>query len=135
MKDVFGQALYNYWKGDRRTSQIIRRDDGLVTEFSQKFFFAKKFYPTEKAVTPLIKGKILDVGCGAGRHVLHFQKRGFNITGIDISPLAIQACKERGCEKVQVMDIFQPHLPATSLWAGNGRRLKSLSKASSGIRK
>lgn len=35
---------------------------------------------------PLVKGmSILDVGCGTGRHSLELTRRGFNVTGIDLS--------------------------------------------------
>ena len=33
---------------------------------------------------------ILDIPCGFGRHSIEFAKRGFNITGIDISPTFLQ---------------------------------------------
>jgi 2-polyprenyl-3-methyl-5-hydroxy-6-metoxy-1,4-benzoquinol methylase len=29
--------------------------------------------------------KILDVGCGTGRHSLELARRGYNVTGIDLS--------------------------------------------------
>lgn len=31
------------------------------------------------------KAKILDVGCGTGRHSIILQKKGFNVTGIDVA--------------------------------------------------
>lgn len=108
MKDIFGKALYNYWKGDRKTPYIVRRDDNYTDEGSLKVYFAKQLYPTEKQIAHHIKGKVLDIGCGAGRHILHYQKRGYDITGVDSSPMAIKVCKERGCKKAKVMDIFHP---------------------------
>lgn len=108
MKDIFGYALYCYWKGDRKTPHLISRDDDDLDKSSLKIYFTKKLYPTEKTVVQNVKGKILDVGCGAGRHLLHFQNRGFDITGIDASPAAIKVCKERGCKKAKVMNAFHP---------------------------
>ncbi len=39
--------------------------------------------------------KILDIGCGSGRHAVEFAKRGFKVTGIDISPHQIELAKKR----------------------------------------
>lgn len=114
MEDIFGYSLYSYWKGDHRTKHTIRRDDENVDEDSLKIYFTNKLYPTEIAVTPLIKGKVLDVGCGVGRHLLRFQKSDLNVIGIDTSSLAIKVCKERGCKNCKVMDIFNPKLPKKS---------------------
>jgi len=45
-------------------------------------------------VSPRPRDKILDLGCGTG-NTAHFCSRfGANVTGIDISPLAIQKAKE-----------------------------------------
>ena len=30
-------------------------------------------------------GKLLDLGCGSGRHVVHFARRSFDVTGLDLS--------------------------------------------------
>lgn len=37
--------------------------------------------------------KVLDLGCGMGRHAFAFARRGFDVTGIDLSPLLIQQAK------------------------------------------
>lgn len=47
----------------------------------------------------LCKGKILDVGAGVGSHALILQKRGFNITGMDISAAAVTIMKQRGLKQ------------------------------------
>ena len=41
------------------------------------------------------KGKILDIGCGNGRDSFFFNKRGYGVTGIDISQKAIQKNSKR----------------------------------------
>lgn len=38
--------------------------------------------------------KILDVGCGTGRHSIELTKRGYNITGIDLSSSMLQRAKD-----------------------------------------
>ena len=40
------------------------------------------------------KGKLLDIGCGAGRHLLELAKRGYGMTGIDASPEMIGHVRE-----------------------------------------
>ncbi len=39
--------------------------------------------------------KILDVGCGTGRHAIELVKRGYNVTGIDLSESQIKRAKEK----------------------------------------
>jgi len=39
--------------------------------------------------------RILDLGCGAGRHVLYFAEKNFEAYGIDISDTAIKKTRER----------------------------------------
>ena len=71
-----------------------------------------------------VKGRVLDIGCGAGRHSLYLQNRGFDVLGIDNSPLAIKVCKLRGLKKARVMSIdeigkFAPNSFDTVLMLGN----------------
>jgi SAM-dependent methyltransferase len=32
-----------------------------------------------------VPGRLLDLGCGTGRHLVHFAARGFEVTGVDLS--------------------------------------------------
>src|SRR5688500_7310833 len=37
--------------------------------------------------------RLLDLGCGVGRVAASLQRRGFSVTGIDISPIALRAAR------------------------------------------
>lgn len=41
------------------------------------------------------KVKLLDIGCGCGRHSLEFAKRGYDVTGFDLSNFLILRAKEQ----------------------------------------
>ncbi|MDL2267110.1 methyltransferase domain-containing protein [Desulfovibrio sp. OttesenSCG-928-G15] len=43
-------------------------------------------------------GRVLDLGCGAGRYALEFARRGLAVTGIDISPKMIAHAKRNVAE-------------------------------------
>ena len=61
----------------------------------------------EQKALQLAKGKVLDVGCGAGSHALELQnERKLEVTAIDISENAVKACQLRGIENVKVANIL-----------------------------
>lgn len=39
--------------------------------------------------------KVLDLGCGLGRHLLLFVAEGFDAHGVDVSPTAVETCRRR----------------------------------------
>ena len=46
------------------------------------------------ALYPIVPGStILDVGCGTGRHSIEFAKRGFRVTGVDLSTGMLEVAK------------------------------------------
>jgi 2-polyprenyl-3-methyl-5-hydroxy-6-metoxy-1,4-benzoquinol methylase len=54
------------------------------------------------------KKRILDVGCGTGRHAIELSKRGYSITGIDLSESQLTRAKEKAKESELEID-FQQH--------------------------
>lgn len=43
-------------------------------------------------------GRALDVACGAGRHALHLAERGWQVTAVDASTVAIELLTRRAQE-------------------------------------
>jgi len=42
--------------------------------------------------------KIIDIGCGTGRHSIELSKRGYSITGIDLSESLLQKAREKALQ-------------------------------------
>jgi 2-polyprenyl-3-methyl-5-hydroxy-6-metoxy-1,4-benzoquinol methylase len=51
--------------------------------------------------------KILDVGCGTGRHCIELSKRGYNVTGIDLSDSQLARAKEKAAKKGLKIDFLK----------------------------
>ena len=49
-----------------------------------------------------VRGRVLDLGCGAGRVSLHLQSRGLEVVGVDVSPLAVEVARKRGAVDARV---------------------------------
>jgi 2-polyprenyl-3-methyl-5-hydroxy-6-metoxy-1,4-benzoquinol methylase len=58
-----------------------------------------------KEFIKMLKGDILEVGCGSGKALKILQERGVNAEGFDISEKAIQLCKDNLIKNVQVSSI------------------------------
>jgi 2-polyprenyl-3-methyl-5-hydroxy-6-metoxy-1,4-benzoquinol methylase len=43
--------------------------------------------------------RILDIGCGTGRHSIELSKRGYNVTGIDLSESQLKRAREKASEQ------------------------------------
>ena len=126
--DAYGEQLWSYFKIGEPGNEIIERDDGLLSlgQYGGKLYFSeyKDWQPIEKEAMKYVRGRVLDAGCGAGRHSLYLQAKGFDVTGIDNSPLAIKVCRNRGLKKAKVMafeDIgqFKPDSFDTVIMMGN----------------
>lgn len=96
-KDVFGKAITDVFQGKKVTINV-RRDDGRLDQENGSFYFTgfNQFPTIEKDSMNFVQGLILDVGCGAGRHALYLQTKGFNVVALDISRLAIRVAHQRG---------------------------------------
>jgi len=114
MKDLFGQALLDYQNSistgsmttveDIITSTSISDEDVLPLDYLFRSF--KDMPKIEQKALQLAKGKILDVGCGAGSHSLYLQANGYDVRGIDISKGAIEVAIQRGVKEAVVMNVL-----------------------------
>jgi SAM-dependent methyltransferase len=108
LKDIFGQALYDYFKGDKPSKLWIYNRYGPKEEMPLDAFFRDKEEMPELELLALSKctGKVLDIGAGTGSHALVLQENGLDVIAMDISGLAVDIMKERGIEHAFEADIF-----------------------------
>jgi SAM-dependent methyltransferase len=107
-QDAYGHALYDCHLG-KSAYEIDERDDGYVGVCDvQEYFAAYGAWPErQREALRDARGRVLDVGCGAGRHALYLQQEGFEVLGIDTSPLAIEVCRLRGLREARVASVTQ----------------------------
>jgi len=51
--------------------------------------------------------KIIDIGCGTGRHAIELSKRGYSITGIDLSESLLEKAREKANQNSLQIDFFK----------------------------
>ncbi|WP_310380329.1 class I SAM-dependent methyltransferase [Flavobacterium sp.] len=109
MKDLFGKAILDFQTNNSPEDLITETTISEEDEMSVAYLFRSydEMPLIEQRALQLAKGKILDVGCGAGSHSLTLQNdRNLDVTAIDISQNAIQACVLRGLKKAKVQDVM-----------------------------
>lgn len=109
MKDLFGKAILDYQLNNAPEDLITETSISEADEMSVAYLFRdyKEMPKLEKKALQLCKGKILDVGCGAGSHALYLQEeKKLDVTAIDISTKAIEACLLRGVQNAKVQNIL-----------------------------
>jgi SAM-dependent methyltransferase len=90
--------------------EIVERDDGYFGPSGGPAAYLstyKDWHPEQKKAMRYVRGGVLDIGCGAGRHSLYLQEKGFVVVGVDTSPLALKACRLRGLKRTKLMSITQ----------------------------
>jgi SAM-dependent methyltransferase len=116
-EDAFGREMMDYFNGEAIGDEIVERDDGWIeTSTEPALYFAEfaQWPDVEKKAIDLARGRVLDVGCGAGRVGRYLQGEGYEVVGIDNSPLAVKVCRERGVGKTRVASLSEFTAPAES---------------------
>jgi SAM-dependent methyltransferase len=106
--DPVGQAILDYVKTNKPddiivTSEICEDD---IIPIEVLFRTLEEMPDLEICAIENAKGRVLDVGSGAGVHALEMKKKGCDVLAIDISKGAIEYLKKSGLE-VQEIDFFQ----------------------------
>ena len=93
LRDVYGQAILDHYKGKKAElltfSSIAGKDELPLSHLFRSFNDMPKL---EQKALNLAKGKVLDIGCGAGSHSLYLQETGYSVKSIDISKGAVKVC-------------------------------------------
>lgn len=105
--DAYGAMLMAALEG-RPANEIVERDDGFIeTAASWKLYLApfRRWPALHRRAMRFVRGRVLDVGCGAGRVCLHLQQRGLDVVGIDVSAGAVEVCRRRGVRDVRLCPV------------------------------
>jgi SAM-dependent methyltransferase len=105
-EDAYGHILLAAFEG-RAGHEIMERDDGLIYCGDPSDYFAPfpRWPRVERRAVRFARGRVLDVGCGAGRVSLYLQSRGLEVSAIDTSPIAIDIARKRGVRSARVCSI------------------------------
>jgi SAM-dependent methyltransferase len=104
--DAYGQLLLAALEGED-VVEIVEREDGFIdaSVMGPKLYLApfRRWPSHHRRAMRYAKGRVLDVGAGAGRVSLHLQERGQDVVAIDNSPGAIAVCRRRGVRDARVL--------------------------------
>lgn len=109
MLDLFGKAILDYQTNNSPENIITETTISEPDEMDVAYLFRnyKNMPKLEQKALQLAKGKILDVGCGAGSHALYLQNQKYDVVAVDISENAIKACKLRGIKNAININFFE----------------------------
>ncbi|MBI4790266.1 MAG: class I SAM-dependent methyltransferase [Chloroflexi bacterium] len=101
--NLFAEALWQYHQTGR-AALWIERDDGYSEREDVSWYFTtfREFPEHERAALKFARGRVLDIGCGAGRHALYLQRRGLSVTGVDATPHVVELARARGVKDARV---------------------------------
>lgn len=108
MKDVLGQAILDFHNGQVKGKLWVNNQYGPREEMLLKTYFreANAMPELEWVALQNCRGRILDIGAGAGSHALLLQKMGCDITALELSPKSAAVMQSRGVGKIINGDFF-----------------------------
>jgi SAM-dependent methyltransferase len=102
--DAFGAMLIDALDGRASGQEIVERDDGFIGVSTFDYLApARRWMAVERRTFRYARGRVLDVGCGAGRAALELQARSRDVVAIDPSPGAVDVSRRRGVRDVRRM--------------------------------
>ncbi|PZF83059.1 class I SAM-dependent methyltransferase [Jiangella anatolica] len=101
--DAFGRVLERCHAAGGRPGvafTVMERDDGHIgVHDAAGYFTGLDDWPeAERRICAGLAGRVLDVGCGAGRHAAVLAAGGVDVVGVDPSPGAVAVARERGVD-------------------------------------
>lgn len=103
MPDPYGRAIRDFAHVEQ--SEPLWRLDGDDREDHPIRVFYFTPYDGTDGLLASLDGPMLDVGCGVGRHALHFQERT-EVVATDVSDHLVETARELGVVDVRVVDMF-----------------------------
>lgn len=111
-RDPMGAAIADFYKNGiagrlRVLSSMFDEDEIPVAHLFRE---EDEMGELELRALGLSKGRILDVGAGAGCHALALQDRGMEVTAIDVSPLSVEVMTKSGIDDARLVNLYDETL-------------------------
>jgi SAM-dependent methyltransferase len=100
-----GAALLDYWAGETG-AMLACEQDGERDDVPAAFWFRALDDAMELDALARVRGRVLDVGAGTGIHTLELQRRGVEVTAIDVAPECVEIMRLRGVHDARVADLY-----------------------------
>ncbi len=101
--DALGMAVLAHDEG-RSGLHVLERDDGWIHVMDSSVYFREPggWPEGEPQALDHVRGRVLDIGAGAGRYAIQLQQAGHDVLALDTSRGAVEVCRRRGVEDVLV---------------------------------
>jgi len=103
-----GAALLDFHNGEHAAEIVITSDLWVDENTPVASFYRPDDQPLpelETSALDLCRGRVLDLGAGAGRHALELQKAGHDVVAVDVLPETVEIMRERGVLDARCGDI------------------------------
>ena len=106
--DVLGNAISDYYHQTMKGKLWIHNKYGRRESMPVDVYFREEEDMSNLELFALLqcKGKVLDIGAGAGSISLQLQQRNIKVTALEVSPNAVNIMRLRGVQQVVQQDIF-----------------------------
>jgi SAM-dependent methyltransferase len=106
--EPLARALLDHHRDGRPRRVAALRADGVEFEIETGEYFTLEgeLAELDRIALEHARGRVLDVGAGAGRHALALQAKGCEVVAIDVSPTCALLCRERGVVDVRELDVM-----------------------------
>lgn len=104
-------ALMDHHRTGRPRHVSATRADGVAFEIETEEYFTLdgRLERLDAIALERCRGRVLDVGAGAGRHALALEERGLEVVAIDLSPICTELCRIRGVRDARTLDVMTLH--------------------------
>lgn len=108
MQDIIGTALLDYYNGNYSEDILTETNISEEDELPLSYLFRSygDMPKIEQKALDLARGRVLDIGCGAGIHALYLQDKGLDVKAIDTSAGAIEVCTLQGIKEAENINVL-----------------------------
>lgn len=104
-QDPYGIALRDFVQGNVAGVLEKRYASGVSERIPVDLWFREPdHFSGDACALGHCRGRVLDVGAGCGRHALHLERAGHEVTAIDVSPEAAHIMRGLGLSDVRELD-------------------------------